>query len=186
MHTPAQRHAENKTSRQGPLAISAILNEEPIDPIPYRPAPEPSPPWTVVDKFENLGYFPSPMSTLSSPGPLRNERANTPQINAGSEAMWDYPSAGMHQTHSGEIIVSSLAKSKRKRILPHQFNRLMEVFAQTNTPSSEIREQLANELEMTKREVQTGMVPKSSCKGQSGKSKSKWTFNHSGTPATVS
>ncbi|ORE06462.1 homeobox-domain-containing protein [Rhizopus microsporus var. microsporus] len=45
-------------------------------------------------------------------------------------------------------------KTKRKRITPAQYNRLMEIFDQTDTPSSEIRENLATELDMTKREVQ--------------------------------
>lgn len=49
---------------------------------------------------------------------------------------------------------SQLIKAKRKRISPAQYNRLMEIFDQTDTPSSEIRENLAEELEMTKREVQ--------------------------------
>ncbi|ORE21943.1 hypothetical protein BCV71DRAFT_168896, partial [Rhizopus microsporus] len=44
-------------------------------------------------------------------------------------------------------------KAKRKRITPAQYNRLMEIFDQTDTPSSEIRENLATELDMTKREV---------------------------------
>ncbi|KAI8979154.1 Homeodomain-like protein, partial [Mycotypha africana] len=43
---------------------------------------------------------------------------------------------------------------KRKRILPHQYKRLLETFEVTDTPSSEIRSQLAAELDMTKREVQ--------------------------------
>ncbi|KAG0177554.1 Mix paired-like homeobox [Apophysomyces sp. BC1034] len=95
------------------------------------------------------------MSTISSPGPLQTEHDNTtPRTDPGSEAMWDCPSTGTHQTNSGHIVVSSLAKAKRKRILPHQYNRLMYVFEQTDTPSSEMREQLAIELEMTKREVQ--------------------------------
>ncbi|ORX62292.1 homeobox-domain-containing protein [Hesseltinella vesiculosa] len=45
-------------------------------------------------------------------------------------------------------------KAKRKRISTQQLNRLMAIFQQTDTPSSEVREQLANELDMTKREVQ--------------------------------
>jgi hypothetical protein len=49
---------------------------------------------------------------------------------------------------------SQLSKAKRKRISPAQYNRLMEIFDQTDTPSSEIRENLADELDMTKREVQ--------------------------------
>ncbi|KAI8365002.1 Homeodomain-like protein [Choanephora cucurbitarum] len=51
-------------------------------------------------------------------------------------------------------IVTSLSKGKRKRILPYQYNRLVQVFDQTDTPSSEKRGQLAEELDMTKREVQ--------------------------------
>jgi hypothetical protein len=49
---------------------------------------------------------------------------------------------------------NQLSKAKRKRISPAQYNRLMEIFDQTDTPSSEIRENLAEELDMTKREVQ--------------------------------
>ncbi|KAI9487302.1 MAG: hypothetical protein EXX96DRAFT_552604 [Benjaminiella poitrasii] len=49
---------------------------------------------------------------------------------------------------------SHLFKAKRKRISPHQYSRLMETFNLTDTPSSEIRENLALELKMTKREVQ--------------------------------
>ncbi|KAI8071023.1 homeobox domain-containing protein [Gongronella butleri] len=45
-------------------------------------------------------------------------------------------------------------KAKRKRISSQQLSRLMTIFQQTDTPSSEVREQLANELDMTKREVQ--------------------------------
>ncbi|KAI8887919.1 homeobox, partial [Backusella circina FSU 941] len=47
-----------------------------------------------------------------------------------------------------------LSKAKRKRILPHQYTRLMEMFEETDTPSSEIRAHLASELDMTNREVQ--------------------------------
>ncbi|KAI8063659.1 Homeodomain-like protein [Gilbertella persicaria] len=46
------------------------------------------------------------------------------------------------------------SKAKRKRISTAQYERLMQVFDQTDTPSSEIRENLAVELDMTKREVQ--------------------------------
>jgi hypothetical protein len=49
-------------------------------------------------------------------------------------------------------------KTKRKRITPAQYNRLMEIFDQTDTPSSEIRENLATELNMTKREVQASFI----------------------------
>lgn len=59
------------------------------------------------------------------------------------------PVSGSQTTSS-----SSSSKVKRKRISPMQYNRLMEIFDQTDTPSSEIRENLADELKMTKREVQ--------------------------------
>ncbi|ORZ05101.1 homeobox domain-domain-containing protein [Absidia repens] len=47
-----------------------------------------------------------------------------------------------------------VSKAKRKRISTQQCNRLKDIFQQTDTPSSEVREQLADELDMTKREVQ--------------------------------
>jgi hypothetical protein len=62
---------------------------------------------------------------------------------------------------SGRISIAALLNdspapktSKRKRITPAQYDRLMEIFEQTDTPSSDVRENLANELDMTKREVQ--------------------------------
>ncbi|KAI8969728.1 Homeodomain-like protein [Pilobolus umbonatus] len=59
----------------------------------------------------------------------------------------------IHQLHTTPPS-SPINKTKRKRITSLQYNRLMEVFDQTDTPSSEIRENLAAELDMTKREVQ--------------------------------
>ncbi|KAG1562533.1 hypothetical protein G6F49_000829 [Rhizopus delemar] len=62
---------------------------------------------------------------------------------------------------SGRISIAALLNdspapktSKRKRITPAQYDRLVEIFEQTDTPSSDVRENLANELDMTKREVQ--------------------------------
>jgi hypothetical protein len=49
-------------------------------------------------------------------------------------------------------------KAKRKRISTHQYNRLIEIFQQTDTPSSVMRESLADELNMTKREVQVNHI----------------------------
>ncbi|KAI8358574.1 homeobox domain-containing protein [Blakeslea trispora] len=63
-------------------------------------------------------------------------------------------SSGQTSPTTAKQMSSQLSKAKRKRISPSQYNRLMEVFDQTDTPSSEIRENLANELDMTKREVQ--------------------------------
>ncbi|CAO3672432.1 unnamed protein product [Rhizopus stolonifer] len=59
----------------------------------------------------------------------------------------------------GRISISALlndppVKNRRKRINSAQYDRLMETFEQTDTPSSDVRENLANELQMTKREVQ--------------------------------
>lgn len=68
--------------------------------------------------------------------------------------LWNHKCTGLHKTKNGQFIVSSLAKAKRKRILEHQYKRLMEVFQVTDTPSSEFRNQLAIELDMTNREVQ--------------------------------
>ncbi|KAI8366335.1 hypothetical protein EDC96DRAFT_508589 [Choanephora cucurbitarum] len=63
-------------------------------------------------------------------------------------------SSGQTSPTLAKQIPSQLSKAKRKRISPSQYNRLMEVFEHTDTPSSEIRENLASELDMTKREVQ--------------------------------
>ncbi|KAG2208073.1 hypothetical protein INT47_010435 [Mucor saturninus] len=90
---------EEHTNRRGSLAISALLNDEPVD-----------------------------LSPIISSGTL------SPVMGGGSR--------------------SQLTKAKRKRISPGQYNRLIEIFDQTDTPSSEIRENLAEELDMTKREVQ--------------------------------
>lgn len=46
------------------------------------------------------------------------------------------------------------SKPKRKRISQEQFQRLSELFEQTDTPNYELREKLAAELNMTNREVQ--------------------------------
>jgi hypothetical protein len=48
----------------------------------------------------------------------------------------------------------ALEKAKRKRILPYQYQCLVQCFERTDSPNSELRERLALELNMTKREVQ--------------------------------
>ncbi|GAA5814683.1 hypothetical protein MFLAVUS_008182 [Mucor flavus] len=98
---------KKETSRRGSLAISALLNDDIIEPL------KPS--------SDDL----SPILSSGTVSPVMGGGAN-----------------------------SHLSKAKRKRISPAQYNRLMEIFDQTDTPSSEIRENLAHELEMTKREVQ--------------------------------
>ncbi|KAI9287596.1 homeobox domain-containing protein, partial [Umbelopsis sp. AD052] len=45
-------------------------------------------------------------------------------------------------------------KAKRKRITPEQLVDLLALFEKTDTPSFEVREKLANQLNMTNREVQ--------------------------------
>lgn len=77
-------------------------------------------------------------------------------------ALLNDDTANLNQQISGDVSSgttspvsgSQSSKVKRKRISPMQYNRLMEIFDQTDTPSSEIRENLAEELMMTKREVQ--------------------------------
>jgi Homeodomain len=48
-------------------------------------------------------------------------------------------------------------KAKRKRITPEQLVDLLALFEKTDTPSFEVREKLANQLNMTNREVQVGV-----------------------------
>ncbi|KAI8393412.1 uncharacterized protein BYT42DRAFT_550957 [Radiomyces spectabilis] len=172
------RHQDNHDipNRRRSLAISALLNTEPVDPLCIKvPSVNagPTPPWTQGDQYQafNSGrdYFSlrsSPLSSVaSSPGAMlaipgldKGGGLRTPHIELTTAVeppdMWNHPKTGVHQTNDGSIVVSALAKAKRKRILPHQYNRLMDIFEQTDTPSSEIREQLAEELGMTKREVQ--------------------------------
>jgi hypothetical protein len=102
---------KQKKGRRGSIAISTLLNDEPVEPL------------IKLDEVEESDH-PSPMSSS----------AESPKQSI------------------------SLIKAKRKRISPAQYNRLMEIFDQTDTPSSEIRENLANELEMTKREVQVNPI----------------------------
>lgn len=97
-----------ETNRRGSLAISALLNDDIIEPL------KPS--------SDDL----SPILSSGTMSPVMGGGTGGPQ----------------------------LSKAKRKRISPAQYNRLMEIFDQTDTPSSEIRENLAQELQMTKREVQ--------------------------------
>ncbi|KAK4515713.1 uncharacterized protein ATC70_010666 [Mucor velutinosus] len=105
-------------NRRGSLAISALLNEDTIDPL------------------RNDGHMPS---------------ASLSPIQSGSTS----PTSSQLPEHQDTASTQSqLSKAKRKRISPAQYTRLMEIFDQTDTPSSEIRENLAIELNMTKREVQ--------------------------------
>ncbi|KAL7309867.1 hypothetical protein PS15m_010696 [Mucor circinelloides] len=151
-------------SRRSSLAISALLNDVSIDPMQHPLAPNTTTqlPWNHDVKFRLPSCLPlpspSPMdyspisSGSSSPNGSLDSFSRHSSITEPPD-LWSHSRTGMHQTNNG-IIVSSLAKAKRKRILPHQYKRLMETFEKTDTPSSEIRSKLADELDMTKREVQ--------------------------------
>lgn len=54
-------------------------------------------------------------------------------------------------------------KAKRKRITPEQLEDLVGLFEKTDTPSFEIRENLAKKLGMTNREIQVTLFTPSSC-----------------------
>ncbi len=106
---------------------------------------------TSIDYFNNINY--SPISSGSSTPSDSNSSSRQSSIHMEPPDLWSHSRTGMHQTTSGDIIVSSLSKARRKRILPYQYEKLMETFETTDTPSSEIRGQLAKELYMTKREL---------------------------------
>ncbi|CAO3618624.1 unnamed protein product [Cunninghamella blakesleeana] len=102
----SDEYDSKSSSRRNSLSISALLNDDSIDPI--LPT---SRPLTPDEKKENRKTWPG-------------------------------------------FLAEDVPKPKRKRTSTQQFNRLMAVYQQTDTPSSEVREQLAEELDMTKREVQ--------------------------------
>lgn len=150
-------------NRRSSLAISALLNEVSIDPMQHPLAPNTTTtahlPWNNDIKFRLTTCPPPPQTNYSpissgssSPNGSLDSFSRQSSITEPSD-LWSHSRTGMHQTNNG-IVVSSLAKAKRKRILPHQYKKLMETFEKTDTPSSEIRGQLADELDMTKREVQ--------------------------------
>lgn len=128
---------EQVSSKRNILAIPALLNDVSIHPLTQ----------VTEDYFRN-NY--SPISSGSSSPSDSNSVITEPSD------LWNHSRTGMHQTNTGKI-TSALTKGKRKRILPYQYNRLMEIFQSTDTPSSEVRERLADELGMTKREVQVAV-----------------------------
>lgn len=131
--------ANKVVDRRHSLSISSLLNDVSIDPKPQQQPQQ----FFQPDYFQYYPHHDSPLSSNASSPNSINE-----------SDLWNHSRTGMHKTNTGQIIVSSLAKAKRKRILPHQYKRLMAIFENTDTPSSEIRSQLAEELDMTKREVQ--------------------------------
>jgi hypothetical protein len=144
--------AINTSSRRNSLAISALLNDVSIDPIQQQHPLTPND--TACKQHQQQITDDSPISSESS-SPT-SEHINTTYINE----LWNHSRTGTHQANDGStIIISALSKAKRKRILPYQYKRLMETFESTDTPSSEIRGNLAIELDMTKREVQVRVKP---------------------------
>jgi hypothetical protein len=134
------------------LTIASLLNDVSVEPLSDASNKE-IPPWdgplysyqaesspscsssTTMDESDTSKFSCSPLSSRST-SPVD---------------LWNYTQPN---AYSGSIIASSFSKAKRKRILPHQYTRLMKMFEETDTPSSEIRAQLASELDMTNREVQ--------------------------------
>jgi hypothetical protein len=137
-------------SRRHLLAISSLVNDVSIDPIQRQHPLTPNYQENTCDYFtqQNYYYYHSPISSCSSSPDSRQSSITEPPD------LWSHSTTGMHQALNGNIIISSLSKAKRKRILPYQYNKLIQVFKSTDTPSSETRRRLADELDMTKREVQ--------------------------------
>lgn len=141
MHSSFEQQVGKNKGKRGHLAIPALLNDVSIHPLAQKT--------TLADNYFNNDY--SPISSgSSSPSDCSSVITEPPDL-------WNHSRTGMHQTNTGKMIISSLSKAKRKRILPYQYNRLMEIFYSTDTPSSEVREKLADELGMTKREVQVAI-----------------------------
>ena len=135
------RHSYSHERIANKLSIPSLLNEESIDPMQHIHSPKHNQLHEWNDISPSQHYYHSLMkSPCSSP--------TTPPD------LWSHSKTGTHQTDNGHVIVSALSKAKRKRILPYQYERLVKTFNTTDTPSSEIRAQLAEELCMTKREVQ--------------------------------
>lgn len=156
----------NGQSRRHLLAISSLVNDVSVNPIQkhcltsnyhHHHCQQRNTSYTCqlyISPPSNYDYFTqySPMFTGSS-SPVDNDHSRQSSIVEPPD-LWNHSTTGMHQALNGNIVISSLSKAKRKRIMTHQYNRLVQVFQITDTPSSEIRRQLAEELDMTKREVQ--------------------------------
>jgi len=85
--------------------------------------------------------------------PLPYVPVNIPQSKSSSNQILVPEEATVRQLPDG-FVVCGITKGKRKRISPEQLKALLDVFHQTDTPSSEFREKLAQDLNMSKREVQ--------------------------------
>lgn len=151
--------------RRESLAISAILNEESVEPKspPADTDMDLDPRWkrrtwpsfqTAFPPISDSQYRQDdPMQIVPAPSGLppflttsQPSKSNSNQILVPEEATVRHLPDG--------IVVCGITKGKRKRISPDQLRALVQVFKETDTPSSEVREKLAEQLDMSKREVQ--------------------------------
>jgi len=154
--------------RRESLSISAILNDEPVDPkdslsdaipdqkrkrhtwpnhstgLPHIAEPP------IHPSDDSMNMVPAPSIPMPPPSyvttHLQQSKPSNNQILVPEEATVRHLNDG--------IVVCGIAKGKRKRISPEQLKALLEIFQKTDTPSSEVRERLAEQLNMSKREVQ--------------------------------
>ncbi|KAI8881702.1 hypothetical protein K501DRAFT_222514, partial [Backusella circina FSU 941] len=111
----------------------------------------------ITSLWSNKLIYLPPINTLLPPPPPPPPSPPPPKTtyhHGKSIDLWYQNHRGVHQICNGDIVAPSLEKCKRKRILPYQYQCLVQCFEKTNSPNSEVREKLAIELNMTKREVQ--------------------------------
>ncbi|KAI8987549.1 hypothetical protein BDF20DRAFT_850852 [Mycotypha africana] len=118
-------------NRRSSLAISALLNNESIEPRMMASA-----------------------ATNRQSGSVSPATTNSNMDSGDTTPISSIVSSKTNGTSNGIVNSSQLSRHKRKRTTPAQFTRLMEIFDQTDTPSSEVRKNLATELNMDEREVQ--------------------------------
>jgi hypothetical protein len=154
--------------RRESLSISAILNEESVEPkaplLDEKPAnkskrhtwPNASAGFPHLDG-KSPYYTEEPMNIVPAPSsvklPPQYIASHLQQSKSSSNQILVPEEATVRQLPDG-FVVCGITKGKRKRISPEQLKALLDVFQQTDTPSSELREKLAEDLNMSKREVQ--------------------------------
>jgi Homeodomain len=152
------------SDRRESLSISAILNEDSVEPkghmvdsisdskrkrytwpaYSFASISQPLSPFQR-NAEEPMNGVPAPTASHSPPRYVTS-KSDSNQILVPEEAT-------VRQLPDG-FVVCGITKGKRKRISPEQLKALLEVFEQTDTPSSQLREELAERLKMSKREVQ--------------------------------
>ncbi|CAO3663935.1 unnamed protein product [Umbelopsis vinacea] len=159
--------------RRESLSISAILNEESVEPkaplldekIANKSKRHTWP--NTSASFPHLAgkspyYAEEPMNIVPAPSPVKLppqyiashiQQSKSQQSKSSSNQILVPEEATVRQLPDG-FVVCGITKGKRKRISPEQLKALLDVFHQTDTPSSELREKLAEDLNMSKREVQ--------------------------------